>query len=115
MRRREFITALIGATAAWPLALHAQQSSKIYRVGVLAAGGSPTPDLPIWLAFRQGFRDLGYIEGRNLVLEGRFAEGNLDRLPALAAELAAMKVDVVVVFGPAPMAAAKAMAAGIPS
>jgi putative tryptophan/tyrosine transport system substrate-binding protein len=113
MRRRAFFV-LIGATAAWPLTVHAQQPSKSYRVGVLAAGGSNTPDLPLWAAFAQGFRDLGYIEGRNLVLEGRFAEGSLDRLPALVAELAALKVDVIVVFGPAPVAAAKAMAAGIP-
>ncbi len=113
MRRREFIV-LMGAATAWPPALRAQQRSKIHRVGVLGGGVSLTPDVPAWAAFRQGLNDLGYTEGRNLVLEGRFAEGHLDRLPALAADLIAMNVDVVVVLGPAPMAAAKAMTGGIP-
>jgi putative ABC transport system substrate-binding protein len=82
----------------------------MYRVGILAAPQPPLKDDPLWAAFEEGFRDLGYIQGQNLVLEGRFAGGDLGRLPALAAELSAIKVDVMVVFGPAPKRARKACA-----
>jgi putative ABC transport system substrate-binding protein len=112
MRRRQFITALAGA-AAWPCAARAQQPTKLHRAGVLAAGAPPTTD-PLWMAFKQGFRDVGYTEGQNLLLEPRFASGDLDRLPALLAELVAMKVEVIVVLGPAPMRVAKAGAQNIP-
>jgi putative ABC transport system substrate-binding protein len=113
VRRREFI-ALVGGSAAWPMCARAQQPSKLYRVGVLAAGSIPAPGDLAWMAFKEGFRDLGYIEGRDFLLEGRFAAGDLKRLPALAAELAAIKVDAIVVFGPAPMRAVKAAGQDIP-
>jgi putative ABC transport system substrate-binding protein len=77
-----------------PLAAEAQQAAKIARIGLLATNLAATPHLPE--AFRQGLRDLGYVEGRNLVIEYRDAEGKVDRLPALAAELVALKVDVIV-------------------
>jgi putative tryptophan/tyrosine transport system substrate-binding protein len=112
MRRREVI-ALVGGAAALPLAGRAQ-SVKSHRVGALAGGFPPRPGDPIWAAFTEGFRELGYVEGRNLVLEGRFAAGNLERLPALARELAALKVEAIVVFGPAPMRAAQAATRDIP-
>ncbi len=88
-----------------PLAAEAQQAATIFRIGYLAT--NPTPHLQE--AFRQGLRDLGYVEGRNLVIEDGDAEGKLERLPALAAELVALKVDVIVASGtPAALAAKQA-------
>ena len=80
VRRREFISLLGGAAAAWPLAARAQQVGKIPRIGVI----DPTA---IWDPFRQGLRDLGYIEGRNIAIEYRSAEGRPERLMAAATEL----------------------------
>jgi putative ABC transport system substrate-binding protein len=77
-----------------PLAAEAQQAAKIARIGFLAVNLATNPHLPE--AFRQGLRDLGYVEGRNVVIEYRVAEGKLERLPALAVELVALKVDVIV-------------------
>src|SRR5271165_2118668 len=94
LKRREFVTLLGGAAAAWPLGASAQQTAKIARIGYLISGLTVNPHLPE--AFRRGLRDLGYIEGRNFVIDYRDAEGNLERFPALAAELVALKVDVIV-------------------
>ncbi len=98
MRRRELI-ALLGGAAAWPLATHAQQkngpSDIVPRIGYLAPSLSPEASRLI-AAFRQGLHDLGYVAGQNIVLELRSAEGRPDRFPALAAELVALKVDVIV-------------------
>jgi putative tryptophan/tyrosine transport system substrate-binding protein len=98
MRRREVILALGGA-AAWPIATHAQQkngpSNIVSRIGYLAPSLSPEASRLIE-AFRQGLHDIGYVEGQNIVLELRSAEGRPDRFPALAAELVALKVDVIV-------------------
>jgi ABC-type uncharacterized transport system substrate-binding protein len=93
MDRRAFIVGGVAVLAA-PLAAEAQQAAKVPRIGYLAVNLAATPHLPE--AFRQGLRDLGYVEGRNLVIEYRDAEGKLERLPALAAELVALKVDVIV-------------------
>jgi putative ABC transport system substrate-binding protein len=93
--RREFIGTLAGGLVAAPLAAEAQQAARVPRVGYLGTNLSVSPHLPE--AFRQGLRDLGYVEGRNVVIEYRSAEGKLERLPALAAELVAVKVDVIVV------------------
>src|SRR5262245_54464593 len=95
MRRREFITLLGGAAVGWPVAANAQQPAKIARIGWLGHDLAANP----WAreAFRQGLRDLGYVEVRNFVIEFRDAEGKLDRFPALAAELVALKVDVIFV------------------
>jgi putative ABC transport system substrate-binding protein len=92
--RRAFIGSLAGGIVVAPLAAEAQQAAKIARIGYLAgnlAGGPHVAE-----AFRQGLRDLGYVEGRNVVIEYRDAEGKFERLPALAAELVALKVDVIV-------------------
>ena len=97
------MTSLAGALAA-PLAAEAQQAAKIARIGYLAANLAASPHLRE--AFRQGLRDLGYVEGRNVVIEYRDAEGKLERLPALAAELVALKVDVIVAAGGTPAALA---------
>jgi putative tryptophan/tyrosine transport system substrate-binding protein len=93
MKRRDFMAALGGA-AAWPLAAHAQQSARLPRVGILwpnplAASGHFVE------AFRQGLRELGYVEGQNINIEFRSAEGRLERLPDLAAELVHLPVDVI--------------------
>ena len=94
MNRRTFITLLGGAAAAWPRAARAQQTAKIPRIGFLVSGLAVNPHLPE--AFRRGLRDLGYVEGRNVVIEYRDPEGKLERFPALAAELVALNVDVIV-------------------
>jgi len=91
--RRTFIGTLAGGLVAAPLAAEAQQAAKIARIGYLAGNLAAGPHLPE--AFRQGLRDLGYVEGRNLVIEIRDAEGKSERFPALAAELVALKVDVI--------------------
>src|SRR3982074_2556864 len=92
MRRREFIAGLVGA-AVGPLAGGAQEAGKTYRVGWL----NPVPILDDWLrGFRQGLREYDYVEGKNLILEKRWGDGNFDRLPAMAAELVALNVDVII-------------------
>ena len=108
MRRRVFITLLGGAAAAWPLAARAQQTGKTHRIGFL---GNSTAALEANLVgpFRDGLRELGYEEGRNIVIEYRWADGNYDRFPALVAQLLAEKVDVIVTAGtPATLAVKKA-------
>ena len=92
--RRAFIVTLAGGLLAAPLAAQAQQAAKIARIGYLSFNLATSPHLRE--AFRQGLRDLGYVEGRNLVIEYRDAEGKRERLPALAAELVGLKVDVIV-------------------
>ncbi len=96
VQRRGFLIAA-GALLAAPLATEAQHPATIARIGYLAANLNTSPPLPE--AFRQGLRDLGYVEGRNVVIEYRDAQGKLERLPALAVELVALKVDVIVVGG----------------
>jgi putative ABC transport system substrate-binding protein len=96
MDRRDTVFALLALGAA-PFAAEAQQAAKVTRIGYLSSNLAATPHRPE--AFRQGLRDLGYVEGRNLVIEYRDAEGKVERLPALAAELVALKVDVIVTDG----------------
>jgi putative ABC transport system substrate-binding protein len=109
MRRRDFITLLGGAAAAWPLVARAQQGERMRRVGVLNVVDSASS--PRIAQFRQGLRDLGYFEGRNLVLESRFSAGQYDRLDDLASELVALKVDALfAVTLPAALAAQRATA-----
>jgi putative tryptophan/tyrosine transport system substrate-binding protein len=92
--RREFITLLGGAAAAWPLAARGQQPSRVPRVGFLFYGAR---ELSIEVdAFRQGLRELGYVEGQNIIVEYRFAEGKVGKLPELAAELVRLKVEAIV-------------------
>ena len=91
----------------------AQQPKKVPRIGFLGASSASVLAARIE-AFRQGLRDLGYVEGKNIVIEWRSAEGKLDRLPALAAELVHLKVDVIVTTGPAPTRPAKEATSTIP-
>src|SRR5262245_26960078 len=112
MRRREFIALLSGAAVGWPVAANAQQADKIARIGWL--GQDLARGLQVREAFRQGLRDLGYVEGRNFVIEFRDAEGKLDRFPALAAELVALKVDVILAPNTGAALAAKQATRTIP-
>jgi putative ABC transport system substrate-binding protein len=97
MKRRQFITLIGGAAAAWQFTARAQQAAKVARIGYLSSSLASNPHLRD--AFLQGLRDRGYGEGRNVVIEYRDAEGKDERLPALAAELVALKVDVIFVGG----------------
>ena len=106
MERREFIAPL-GGIAAWPLAARAQQSTSVARIGFLNTRDASQSASYIE-AFRAGLRDLGHVEGKNFVIESRFAEGNVDRLPDLAAELVRVNVDVIVTSGPGVVAAQRA-------
>ena len=107
MDRRAFIGALAGGLLAAPLAAEAQPAGKVPRVGFLAASSASDAANARWIeAFRQGLRDLGYVEGRNIVIEYRYAGEKYERLSALAAELVRLKVDVIVSHGtPGPLAA----------
>jgi putative ABC transport system substrate-binding protein len=108
MRRREFITLIGGAAAAWPMAARAQQS-KLPVVGFLGSG-SPESDAFREAAIRQGLSETGYIEGHNVAFESRWAEDHNERLPALAADLVRHEVAVIVLFGNTAVMAAKATA-----
>jgi putative ABC transport system substrate-binding protein len=111
VKRRSFITLLGGAAAAWPLAARAQQS-KIAHIGALYIGTADADSFKKEL--RQGLRELGYVEGQNIAFEFRSAEGKLDRLPELAAELVRLKVDVIVALYVPPSLAAKQSTGEIP-
>src|SRR5712692_11657348 len=107
MDRRTFLAGTGAVLLAAPLTPEAQQAARVARIGWLGDNPAATPHLRV--AFRQGLRDLGYVEGRNVVIEYRDAEGKLERLPALAAELVALKVDVIVAPNtPAALAAKQA-------
>src|SRR5262249_49040870 len=94
--RRELLAALGGAAAAWPLAARAQQTGKVLRIGFLFTGSPRSPQGRVSIdCFRPGLHQHGYIEGQNIVVEYRAAEGKFDRLPALASELVQLKVDVI--------------------
>jgi putative tryptophan/tyrosine transport system substrate-binding protein len=113
VRRREFI-ALVGGAIACPMDVRAQQQAeKVPRIGYLrVTSASDRP--PLLDAFRQGLRELGWVEGQNIVIDYRFAEGRLDRLPDLAAELVRLKVDVIVSLGTQGVTAAKNATETIP-
>jgi putative tryptophan/tyrosine transport system substrate-binding protein len=105
--RRTFIGTLTGGLLTSPT--FAQQPTKLPRLGILG-----NEDSPSWQGFRQGLRDLGYVEGRNVTMEWRWSEGRADRLPALAIELVQLKVDIIVASGTQAVRAAKEATSTIP-
>jgi putative ABC transport system substrate-binding protein len=113
MKRRTFVAGGLGLLAA-PLVVEAQPAARIPRIGVLGLG-SPTPDINVANdSFRQGLRELGYVEGRSVTLEWRWAEGKLERLPRLASELVHLPVDVIVVGATSTARAARQATTTIP-
>jgi putative ABC transport system substrate-binding protein len=102
MRRREFLS-IVGGAAAWPLAARAQHPA-MPVVGFLRST-SPADSMPLVTAFRQGLNEMGFVEGRNVGIEFRYAEGRSDRLPALAADLIRQPVTIIVGNSPAAFAA----------
>ena len=115
-RRRRFIAIVVGAMATWPLAARAQQQQQkaMPVIGVLYAGSASADTGPFMNAFRQGLREAGYVDGRNVAMEFRSADGNYDRLTALAADLVARKVDLILANSPPAALAAKRATSTIP-
>src|SRR5947209_8890228 len=111
IRRREFVALVGGAVGTWPLAARAQQRERMGRIGVLWPGAPPDK----WdEAFRQGLRAHGYVEGRNILLGYRGAEGNQERFPILAQELARLPLDVIVTLSARAILAVKEATTSIP-
>jgi putative ABC transport system substrate-binding protein len=111
MDRRAFIGVIVGGLLAAPLAAEAQQSGKVYRVGVLSLGVASTP---YQQAFREGLREFGYVEGQNLVVEFRGADGREEKLTELAADVVRLKPDVLLATGSAATAAVRKATTSIP-
>jgi putative tryptophan/tyrosine transport system substrate-binding protein len=113
MTKKIMLFALCSLLLASRFPADAQQPTKIPRIGYLAIS-SPYTNPARREAFRQGLRELGYVEGKNIIIENRYAEGKLDRLPALAAELVRLKVDIIVSAGAIPTRTAKEATSTIP-
>ena len=105
MRRRELLAFLAAGTAAWPPVLRAQQKA-MPVIGYLSSLSPGPTTAPFVATFRQGLGETGYVAGQNVAIEYRWAEGNFDRLPALAADLVGRKVDMIVASGGPPSARA---------
>jgi putative ABC transport system substrate-binding protein len=112
VKRREFITLLSGAAAAWPFTARAQQPTKLPTIGFLV-GPTPSAASPWVAAFAQRLRELGWIEGRTVAIEVRWAEGRSERFAEIAAEFVRLKVDVIITAGP-PVFAVKQATSVIP-
>jgi putative ABC transport system substrate-binding protein len=112
MDRRRFVGSVAGTLLALPFAARAQQKA-MPVIGVLSTASSPGPT-PFMAAFRQGLSEAGYVEGQNLAIEYRWAEGHYDRLPALAADLVGRKVDLIMASSPPSALSAKGATSTIP-
>jgi putative ABC transport system substrate-binding protein len=110
MERRTFMALVSGGFLGWPLAVEAQPAARVYRIGFV----SPISPGPTIDAFRQGLKEVGYVEGKNVIVEARFAEGRSERLPVLIAELIRLKVDVLVVGSTGGALAAKKATTTVP-
>jgi len=113
MKRRDFITLIGGAAVAWPLAARAQQAGRTYRIGFLG-GADPVGYAAQLEALRLGLQDHGYVVGKNVEIEYRWAEGRYEALPALAAELVARKVDIIITQGTPAAVVAKQATSTVP-
>jgi len=114
MDRRAFIGTVTGTLLAAPFAAEAQQPEKVYRIGILTNKPSDPAEAHLWQAFQLGLRERGWIEGRNILIEFREAEGNLARLPELAADLVRLKVDLILARASTFVQPAKAATSSIP-
>jgi putative ABC transport system substrate-binding protein len=114
LRRRDVVILLGGAAVAWPLAARAQQADKVARIAILSPQPIPRDIDPLFGPFLRALRDRGYVEGQTIAIEYRFAEGQVQRLPDLAAELVKLKVEVIVAVAPAAIHAAAAATATTP-
>src|SRR2546426_10896431 len=112
IERRSFMAVMAGGVLAAPLAAEAQTAGKVYRVGILSTASPRSAS--IYQAFEQRLRELGYVEGQNLAIEFRYAEGKVDRLPGLAAELVRLNVNVIVAATDPATRAAKGATTSIP-
>ena len=111
--RRKFLAIATGALAA-PLAAEAQHAGKVYRVGILGESASDPSEARLWQTFRLGLRDLGWIEGENILIESRWNEGDSARLPELATDLVRLRVDLIVTRGSTYVQGARAATSSIP-
>src|SRR5262249_31669811 len=113
IRRRTFITLLGGAAAAWPFAARAQRPGQIARIGLLGAGSASSLSSRV-VAFRAGLRDLGYVEGTNIIVESRWTEDNYQRIPELVTDLVRSNVELIVTHTTAGALAVKQATTTIP-
>jgi len=115
MDRRTFNRGVALGLLAAPLVARTQSQAKVFRIGILSSSAPTSPEAAhIWSAFFQGLRELGYVDGRNFVIEGRYYGDNIDRLPTFAAELVRLQVDVIVAAAPPAPEAAKHATSTIP-
>src|SRR4051812_19363146 len=115
MDRRTFVEVIAGGLLAVPMVAQAQSQTKVFRIGILSSAPVTSPEAGhIWAAFFQGLRELGYVDGRNIVIEGRYYGDNVERLPAFAAELVRLQVDVIVAAAPPAPETAKDATSTIP-
>ena len=115
IKRRDFISLLGGAAAAWPLAARAQQAGKLWRIGfVSGAVRPPSLERSLYAGLSHGMRELGYVEGKDFVIEYRFAEGKYERFDDFASELVRLKVDAIVLATPAAVRAMQKATDAIP-
>src|SRR2546427_761368 len=114
MNRRTFLCGLTLGTLSAPLAVEAQQAGKVYRVGILADKASDPGEARLWQAFRLALRERGWIEGKNLLIEFRWVEGNAARLPELADDLVRLELDLIATRGSFFTGAVKAATSSIP-
>jgi putative ABC transport system substrate-binding protein len=111
MNRRAFLSALSGSLLAAPLAVEAQPAGRVYRIGFLRAGRPPDGFVA---GFKQGLQELGYVEGRNIIIEYRFTDGSVEQLPGLVEELIRLKVDLILASAAPPALAAQKMTRTLP-